>query len=192
MLTDDTKICSVEFWNDVYSGARKNTKTDSSNFKRAPNSFDRFQWIADQIEGPVVLDVASGHATTMKRLKAMHPNWNIVCSDQTQEARKAAKWDGSYHIVSAYELPMLAAPIDTVCISQALEYLEFPDKFMERIKYLMPRYFVCTVPEGNMEKWSQLRIYTEETLKNWLSGYGQIIHFDKVPGLMLAKLKLEW
>ncbi len=191
MLTDDKTISTPEYWASIYEGTRNDKPVDASNFKRPENAFDRFKWLADQVEGPVVLDVASGHATTMKRLRAMHPSWNIVCSDQTEAARKAANWAGVYHIVSAYELPMMAAPINTVCISQALEYLEFPDKFMERIKWLGAQYFVCTVPEHEMEKWTQLRIYTEASLKEWLSHYGELVHFDKVPGLMLAKIKMH-
>jgi hypothetical protein len=42
-----------------------------------------------------------------------------------------------------------------------------------------------------MKVWSQLRIYEEESFKDWLREYGNIIHFDKVPGLMLAKIELK-
>lgn len=191
MLTDDKTISTPEYWAKIYNGERNNEKVDSSNFKRPANSFDRFQWLADQVEGPEVLDIASGHAVTMKRLKAMHPEWNIICSDQTPEARKAANWEGVYHIFSAYEIPMFANRINTVCISQALEYLEFPDKFMERVKWLMAEYVVMTVPDGEMRHWSQLKVWDEVTLKAWLSVYGEIVHFDKVPGLMLAKIKMH-
>lgn len=191
MLTDDKTISTPDYWKGIYEGKRNDAKTDASNFKRPANYFDRFQWLADQVEGPNVLDIASGHAVTMKRLKAMHPDWNIICSDQTEAAKKAANWEGVYHIFSAYDIPMFASRINTVCISQALEYLEFPDKFMGRLKWLGAEYFVCTCPDGDMAKWSQLRVYTEESLKQWLSIYGDIVHFDKVPGLMLAKVKMR-
>lgn len=191
MLTDDKTISTPDYWRGIYEGDRKDKPVDSSNFKRPANYFDRFQWLADQVEGPQVLDVASGHAVTMKRLKAMHPDWNIICSDQTEAAKKAANWEGSYHIFSAYDIPMFAVPINTVCMSQALEYLEFPDKFMERVKWLKAEYVVMTVPDGEMKQWSQLKVWDEVTLKAWLSVYGEIVHFDKVPGLMLVKVKMH-
>jgi hypothetical protein len=191
MLTDDKTISTPGYWEKIYNGDRNNQKVDSSNFKRPADAFDRFQWLADQVEGPNVLDIASGHAVTMKRLLAMHPDWTIICSDQTPAAKKAARWEGSYHIFSAYEIPMFAQPFNTVCISQALEYLEFPDKFMERVQWLGAEYVVMTVPEGEMKQWSQLKIWDEVTLKAWLSVYGDIVHFDKVPGLMLAKVKMR-
>ena len=190
MLTDDKTISTPEYWRTIYEGERKGAKTDSSNFKRPSNSFDRFQWLANQVEGPRVLDIASGHAVTMKRLKAMHPDWMIVCSDQTEAARNAANWEGVYHIFSAYEIPMFAERFNTITISQAIEYLEFPDKFMEKAKE-RAEYLVLTIPDGEMKLWSQLKIWDEITLKAWLEVYGEIVHFDKVPGLMLAKIKFR-
>jgi len=165
-----------------------NAKTDASNFKRPADAFDRFAWLAEQVEGPTVLDIGSGHAVTMKRVKARHPDWNIICSDQTEAARKAANWPGEYLIMDAYDIADIRkgvpGPIVTITISQALEYLEFPDKFMKAAQSIA-EYFVCTVPEGEMRLWSQLHIFEEHSFKEWLSKYGDIVHFDKVPGLML-------
>lgn len=191
MIEKEKDISSPEYWASVYNGDRKDQKTDASNFKRPANSFDRFQWLADQVEGPFVLDIGSGHATTMKRLKAMHPSWNIVCSDQTEEARTAAKWEGVYSIFSAYKIPAYANPPDSITATQCLEYMEHPEKILEYCIDFGVRYFICTVPEGIMSKWSQLREYTEENFKEWISQYGEIVHFDKVPGLMLCKLKIR-
>lgn len=192
MLTDDKTITTPEYWRTIYEGERNNTKTDASNFKRPANAFDRFKWLADQVEGPTVLDIGSGHATTMKRLRAMHPDWEIHCSDQTPAAKKAANWspDYRYHIFSAYELPFPSGVFKSVTASQCIEYMEFPDKFLEEAKRIAG-YFICTIPDGSMDKWSQLKIWDELTLKALLSVYGDIVHFDKVPGLMLAKIKFK-
>lgn len=195
MLTDDKNICTPEFWETVYNGERNNAKTDASNFKRPANAFDRFKWLADQVEGPRVLDIASGHATTMKRLRAMHPWWTIYCSDQTEAAKKAANWEGEYIIESAYNISQRfdcsdLKPFDSVTVSQAIEYMEHPDVMMENAKRLA-HYFICTIPDGSMDKWSQLKLWDELSLKAWLSFYGDLIHFDKVPGLMLAKIKFK-
>ncbi len=192
MLTDDKSICSPEYWETIYNGKRNNAKTDASNFKRPIDAFDRFKWLAEQVEGPKVLDLASGHATTMKRLKAMHPDWNIICSDQTEAAKKAAKWEGTYRIMDAYNVNRVYGDktFNSITVSQALEYFEFPDRFMKEVRKTAD-YFICTVPDGIMVKWSQLREWNEESLKEWLSIYGEIVHFDKVPGLMLAKIKFN-
>lgn len=190
MLTEDKSITTPEYWAKVYTGRNENAKVDASNTKRPANTFDRFKWLADIVDGPSVLDVASGHATTMKRLRAMHPEWDIICTDQTPAAREASGFK-PYYICDAYALVnLINKAVTTVTISQALEYLEHPDEFMKGVKHIAD-YFVCTVPEGEMQKWSQLRIYTEESLKEWLSTHGDIVHFDKVPGLMLAKIKLK-
>jgi len=190
MLTEDKSITTPEYWAKVYTGRNENAKVDASNTKRPANAFDRFKWLADIVDGPAVLDVASGHATTMKRLRAMHPDWDIICTDQTAEAKNAAGFS-PYFIVNAYDIAYcIEKSVTTVTMSQALEYIEFPDLFMEGVKKVAD-YFVCTVPEGEMQKWSQLRIYTEDSFKAWLQTHGDIVHFDKVPSLMLAKIKLR-
>lgn len=193
MLTDDKTITTEAYWRSIYEGKRDNASVDASNNKRPANAFDRFQWLADQVEGPRVLDVGSGHATTMKRVRAMHKYWEIICSDQTPAAKKAANWDGIYKICSAYELTKQFPKADTkwfnsVTASQMIEYLEFPDRLLDQAKILAD-YFICTIPDGEMKAWSQLKVWDEQSLKSWLSQYGEIVHFDKVPGLMLAKLK---
>lgn len=190
MIEKEKDISSPEYWKTIYNGERNNAKTDASNFKRPANAFDRFQWLADQVEGPRVIDIASGHATTMKRLRSMHPDWQILCTDQTSEAKKAANFL-PYEIMSAYDLINYAPKsFDTVCVSQALEYFKDPGAFMFGA-IQVANYFVCTVPDGIMSKWSQLREYNETDFKQWLSKYGEIVHFDKVPGLMLAKVKFS-
>lgn len=193
-LTDDKKITTPEYWETIYNGERKDQKTDASNFKRPANAFDRFKWLAEQVEGYRVLDIASGHATTMKRLRAMHPGWKIICTDQTEAAKKASKWEPEqeYLIMSAYDCHRKFGDkyFSTITVSQALEYFDEPDRFMKEARKTAD-YFVCTVPEGEMDKWTQLRVYTEASLKEWLSMYGEIVHFDKVPGLMLAKIKFN-
>jgi ubiquinone/menaquinone biosynthesis C-methylase UbiE len=191
MLTNDPKISTPEYWKQIFEGKHLTGNVDRSDTKRAPNAFDRFQWLADQVEGPTVLDIASGHAVTCKRIKAKHPDWDVLATDQTEAAKKAANY-APYFIVNAYDLSkvVVTGAVTTVTISQALEYLERPDDFMKEVRRIA-KYFVCTVPEGEMKVWSQLRIYEEESFKDWLREYGNIIHFDKVPGLMLAKIELK-
>jgi hypothetical protein len=191
MLTEDKKITTPEYWAEIFTGKRDNAKVDASNFKRPANAFDWFQWLADQVEGPVVLDIASGHATTMKRLLAMHPDWDIICSDQTPEARDAARWEGQYHIFSAYEIPVFTRTPNTITVSQALEYMEYPGSILEYCMTQGVEFFVCTVPIGNMPTWSQLRIYTEESFREWIEQYGYVIHWDRVGDLLLCKIKIN-
>ncbi len=199
MLSENKEISTPEYWRQIYEGERKNAKTDSSNFKRPANAFDRFQWLADQVEGTRVLDIASGHATTMKRVKSMHPEWKIICSDQTPAARQASGLSNDYYkILDAYEVWHFQRmgndgwikQFDSVCVSQALEYFEYPDRFMKAAQTI-GKYFVCTIPIGNMEKWSQLRIYTVDGFKEWISQYGEIIYSDQQGDLLLVKLKFN-
>ena len=193
MLTDDKSITTAGYWAKVYNG-ESHGKVDNSNTKRPKNYFDRFQWLANQVEGPYVLDVASGHAVTCKRIKAMHPDWEVIASDQTPAAMNVTDYR-PYIQLNAYALTLFFqkhsahdSKFTTITISQALEYLDHPNEFMRQARQIA-HYFVCTVPEGEMEKWSQLRIYEEHSFKGWLREFGNIEHFDKVPGLMLAKIK---
>lgn len=192
MLTEDKTITTPEYWKGIYEGKRNDKPTDASNFKRPSNAFDRFTWLANQVEGPRVLDIASGHATTMKRLKAMHPDWTIICSDQTEAAKKAARWEGEYHIIDAYQISnkFEFKSVNTITASQCIEYFEFPDTFMKGARKVAD-YFVCTIPSGEMKLWSQIKIWDDVMLKAWLSVYGEILHFEQVGDLMLAKIKFN-
>lgn len=188
MITDNKEITTPSYWEKVYTG-QNDGAVDNSNTKRPAKSFDRFSWLADQVDGPKVLDVASGHAHTCKIIHSRHKDWVVVASDQTPAAKEAAKYH-PYLIMDAYRIPYPDKEFTTVTISQALEYLEHPDRFMwEAMR--VAEYFVCTVPDGIMEKWSQLREYDEAGFKSWLEKFGKILHFDKAPGLMLAKIKFH-
>jgi SAM-dependent methyltransferase len=186
MLTDDKKITTADYWSKVYNGD-SHGKVDNSRTKRPPNPFDRFTWLADVVEGPTVLDIASGHAHTCKIIKRRHPDWQVIASDQTRAAMKAANYQ-PYLIMDAYEIPYEDKSVTTITISQALEYLEFPNRFMREARRVAA-YFVCTVPVGIMSKWSQLREYQPEPFKRWLTDYGIIEHFDAKADIMLAKVK---
>jgi len=194
MLTDDKKITTPEYWAAVYEG-NSHGKVDNSHTKRDPNAFDRFSWLADQVEGPWVLDIASGHAKTCKILKKRHPDWYIMASDQTEAAKKVADF-APYFMVDAYQVEEFANKwkasvknFDTVTVSQAMEYFEDIPRFMKQI-WRIARYFVCTVPIGEMKLWSQLHIFEEETFLQEMAEYGDIVHFDRVGDLLLLKLKI--
>jgi len=126
----------------------------------------------------------------MKRLKAMHHDWEIHCSDQTEAAKVAANWKGPYHICSAYKLPFADNFFTTVTASQCLEYFEHPDLFIHEAMRVAD-YFVCTHPILEMKNWSQLRSWSEKDMQDWIGQYADILHFDKVPGLMLVKAKFK-
>lgn len=190
MLTDDQSISTPAYWARVYEG-KSLGKVDRSDNKRPANAFDRFKWLADVVEGPYIVDVASGHAVTCKRIKEKHPDWSVVATDQCPSAKKVANFS-PYYIMDAYNIDecFMAQSVTTVTVSQALEYFQDPDKFMRAVRKVA-RFFVCTVPEGEMKAWSQLRIYDADTFKDWLRQYGNIVHFDQVPGLLLAKIELQ-
>lgn len=189
MLTNDKQITQPEYWNKIYTGNNDNAKVDASNTKRPAATFDRFQWVADYAEGPRVLGVGSGHAHVEKRIKAAHKDWEVIASDQAAEAVKVANYQ-LYMIFSGYDIPFPDKYFDTLIITQAMEYIEDQDRFLTEAKRVA-KYFLCTVPEGEMQKWSQLRIYTMDSLIGLLSQYGTIIHTEAQQGLILAKIKFH-
>lgn len=189
MLTNDKKITKPEYWDAVYSGKNNDAKVDASNTKRPANAFDRFDIVVKHAEGPRVLDIGSGHAHACKRIKALHKGWEVIASDQASEASKVANFQ-PYMIFSGYAIPFPDKYFDTVITSQALEYFEDPDRYLNEVARVS-KTFLCTVPDGNMDKWSQLRIYTAESLKQWLALYGEIEVFEQYPSLLLAKIRFH-
>jgi hypothetical protein len=193
MLTNDKKITTADYWNNVYAGANNNATVDASNTKRPANAFDRFSWVAQYAEGPNVLGVASGHAHVEKRIKAAHPLWFVVASDQAASARGVAKFS-PYWIIDAYDLPGSTQTLDkfwnTIIITQALEYMDDQQRFLTEAKGVAAK-LLLTLPLGEMEKWSQLRIYTEENVKELLQPFGTIEVFEKQGDLLLVKLKFN-
>jgi ubiquinone/menaquinone biosynthesis C-methylase UbiE len=162
---------------------------DASNTKRPPNAFDRFSWVAQYAEGPQVLGVASGHAHIEKRIKAAHPDWTVIASDQSDAAMLVANYK-PYKIFSAYDIPYPSDEFDTIIITQALEYMEDQEYFLYEAERVAKK-ILMTVPLGEMAKWSQLRIYTEENVKELLAPFGVIEIFERVDDLLLVKLKFN-
>lgn len=189
MLTDNKNITTPEYWRKVYEGKNDNARVDASNNVRPKNAFDRFGWAAKYAEGPSVLEVAAGHAHISKRIKAANPRWYVVASDQTESAAEAANFM-EYAIFSVYNIPFPKKRFDTVIIAQAMEYLEFPKLFLDEAKRVA-RYIVITLPIGEMERWSQLTIFTHEKVIDLLLPYGKTEVFEREGELLLVKLKFN-
>lgn len=187
MLTDNKEITTPEYWQKIYLGQNHNAKVDASNLTRPKNALDRFTWVAQHAEGGNVLGIASGHAHIEKRIKAQHPGWIVIASDQTEAARKAANFS-PYEIINAYFIPYPDKSFDTVIITQALEYIEDQERAIKEFQRV-GRKLLLTVPIGIMEKWSQLREYTEENVRRLLFPYGTIEVFQRQDDLLLVKLK---
>lgn len=186
MLTKDKVITTPQYWNKIYSGNNNDAKVDASNTKRT-STFDRFDIVVKHAEGPNILGIGSGHARIEARIKALHKDWNVIASDQCEAARKVANYN-PYLIIDAYKIGFGEKEFDTVIATQMMEYLEFPDKFLNECKRVSKK-FLCTVPLGEMEKWSQLVIYNEDLLIDFLKQYGEIEVFEVYESLMLAKIK---
>lgn len=189
MLTNDKSITTPEYWSKVYAGQNDNAKVDASNTKRPANAFDRFGWVAGHAEGPHVLGVASGHAHIEKRIQAMHDDWKIIASDMTADAHKVARFD-PYIIMNAYNIGVPDKWANTIICAQAMEYMDNQDRFLKEAQRVA-RKLLITVPIGEMAKWSQLRIYTEENVRELLAPYGTIEVFERHDDLLLVKLKFN-
>lgn len=187
MLTNDKIICSPEYWNNLFTGKRNNAKQDASNNVRPKGFFDRFEWVAQHAEGPNVLDIASGHAHTCKRIKSKHPDWNIIASDQAEAAIKVANFQ-PYYTFSCYEIPFADKMFNTVMVTQAMEYFEHLHRFLTEAKRVGDK-LLTSLPIGELSKWSQLYIFTEENVKELLRPYGTIEEFKRHDDLLLVKLK---
>jgi hypothetical protein len=189
MITNDKSITTPEYWAKVYTCNNENAKVDASNTVRPANPFDRFSWVAQYAEGPNVLGVASGHAHVEKRIKSAHPEWAVVASDQTSAARDVANYY-PYWIMNAYTIKVYGLRVDTIICCQALEYMDDQDRFLKEAQRVA-RKLLITVPIGEMAKWSQLRIYTEENVRELLAPYGTIEVFERHDDLLLVKLKFN-
>lgn len=202
MLTENQDITTPEYWNKIYLGQNDNARVDASNTKRPAATFDRFNWVAMYAEGPNVLGVASGHAHIEKRIKAAHKSWHVVASDQAEAAVDVARFEPYWIIdVMRRDLPFVCDydhtseewhltgdKWNTVIIAQALEYLA-DDRFFVFKCSLVSRCLIACLPLGNMEKWSQLRIYTEESARALFAEFGTIDAMDRKGDLLLIKTR---
>lgn len=189
MLTNDKSITEPSYWDRIYTGKNDNAPVDASNLTRPKNAFDRFGWVAEHAEGHYVLEVAAGHAHISKRIKAKNPKWVVIASDQTPSAETVARFQ-PYFIFTVYDIPFVDKKFQTIIISQALEYVEHQEKFLEEARRVAHK-IIITLPIGEMKLWSQLRIYTEENVKELLLSYGDIEVFDRQGDLLLVKLKFN-
>lgn len=188
MITTDKVITTPEYWDRIYTGNNNNAKVDASNTVRPANTFDRFSWVAKYAEGPAILGVASGHAHIEKRIKAANPTWRVIASDQAPAAAGISRYP-YYEIFNAYSIPYDDDSFSTIICAQALEYMENETAFLNEAKRVA-QWLLLTVPIGEMEKWSQLRIYTEEYIETLLMPYGNMM-LERQGDLLLAKLKFE-
>lgn len=194
MITDDLEITRPEYWDRIYQGKNDNAKVDASNTKRPATTFDRFSWVAKYAEGPRILGVASGHAHIEKRIKAAHPDWYVVASDQSLAAAGAAKYS-PYWRIDAYHLPFVETVSfgydgkwNMAIIAQAMEYLKDDSHFLFCAAQVAHKILIC-LPLGEMDKWSQLRIYTEENVRELVEKFGTIEVWERTGDLLLVKLK---
>lgn len=185
MLTDDKSITTPEYWNGLYTGKRNNAKVDSSNGVRK-TTFDRFTIVADLVEGPKVLEVAAGHARISSIVKALHKDWEVMASDQSTEALKASGFT-PYRIYTVYNIPMTDNFFDTLICTQAMEYFEDLNKALTEFKRVAKK-AVFTFPKGEMGAWSQLYIFTPESVMELVGPYGLITHFQVYDHLILVKI----
>lgn len=188
MLTDDKSITTAEYWDGLYTGKRNNAPVDSSNGVRK-STFDRFNIVADLVEGPAVLEVAAGHARISSIVKAKNPGWKVMASDQSTEALKASGFV-PYRIYSVYNIPLSDKLIDTLICTQALEYFDDLNRALAEFKRVSNR-AVFTFPKGEMGSWSQLYIFTPESVKALLEPYGHIEVFEVFDHLILVKITFD-
>ena len=188
MLTDDKTITTPGYWDSLYTGKRNNAKVDSSNGVRT-STFDRFTIVADLVEGPNVLEVAAGHARIASMIKARCPKWEVRACDQSTEAMKVSGFN-PYLIFECLRFAFKDKLIDTLICCQALEYFEDLDKALTEFKRVAHK-AVFTFPNGEMGQWSQLYVFTPESVKELLSKYGKLSHFEVFDHLILVKIVFE-
>jgi ubiquinone/menaquinone biosynthesis C-methylase UbiE len=185
MLTDDNSITTPEYWNGLYEGKRNNAPIDSSNGVRK-STFDRFSIVADLVEGPKVLEVAAGHARISSMVKGRHKDWEVMASDQSTAALKASGFT-PYRIYSVYNIPLVDKFVSTLICTQAMEYFQDLNRALTEFKRVSKR-GVFTFPKGEMGSWSQLYIFTPESVMELLAPYGTIEIFEVFDHLILAKI----
>ena len=71
-----------------------------------------------------------------------------------------------------------------------MEYMDDQERFLLEARRVAD-VLLLTVPIGEMEKWSQLRIYTEENVRELLEPLGNIEVFEREGDLLLVKLRFN-
>lgn len=186
MLTDDKTITTPEYWNSLYTGKRNNAPVDSSNGVRA-STFDRFTIVSEIVEGPRVLEVAAGHARISSQVKKSNPEWEVIAADQSTAA-KAVSGFQPYLIFPVYEIPFTDKYFQTLICTQAFEYFEHLDWALREFKRVAVR-GVFTFPRNEMGSWSQLYIFTPESVEALVSRYSEMETMLIFDHLILVKTK---
>ena len=187
MKTDNKDISTPEYWDDVFLQKNTDSKVDNLNTKIV-QTIDR---IADTMELITdneidILDIASAHATLCKRLKVKFPNKNITACDHSKEAKVIANFL-PYIVCDAYSIPFPDKSFDLIICTQAMEYMTDNNRFLIEAKRL-GRKMIISVPNGEMQNWSQLRIYDENNFKELIEKFGAIEYIKVYNTMILAKI----
>jgi ubiquinone/menaquinone biosynthesis C-methylase UbiE len=187
MLTTDKKIATAEYWDHIYSG-QSDSPIDSIKIKKV-NPFDRLGEVMKHIEEDRILDVGSGHASLCKRIKDRWPEKHVMASDVSPVAMEKTSFR-PYTICDSRCLPFTNKQFDLVVCTSAMECMVDDEAFILEAARV-GKNFLCTVPNVEMSGWSQLRIYSEKSLRELFLPVGEFVQLISFPYLILAKVKFN-
>ena len=165
----NVELGTQEYWNDVYSGKDK-AKVKA---QRGGHENERFEVVAKHIEGPVVLDVASGYAALPKYLKTHRPDLMVTAVDFSKEAIQRSGWRPYYLLDVCREIPWPEKFFDSIVCCQGLGYMASPDQFLRNAQRAAKK-LIVTVSDADRAPHVHQHEFTLESLRALLSSYGTI------------------
>lgn len=176
-----SKISSKEYWNAVYSGA--------VNAEPGGHESMRFGAVMEYLEGHLILDVGAGYAVLCKAIQQKFPSKLCFALDFSEEAKRRSGFD-NYSVCSCYKIPFSEKNFDMVIACQVMEYLDDNDLFLREAQRV-GKIIIVTVPEGVHKTCSQLRVYTEESLKMLMEKYCETEILYSTEGFIFYKGKFK-
>ncbi len=169
-------------WDDIYSGKIQGEKGTIHGQNL------RFNEVLKYLEGDNILDVGSGYAELCKRIKTQFPDKRVVALDTSVEAKTYSGYE-PYITGTAYELPFKDKEFDLLTCTQTIEYID-DNKFLREALRIAKKAIITTV-NGKHPTCSQLREYSENSIRQLIEPYGEIEVLFVKEGMIFAKVKFK-
>lgn len=163
-------LSTAAYWNDVYTG-RDKAKVAK---QRGGHESARFEEVLRVLEGPAVLDVASGYAGFPKFVKTRMPKIQVTAMDFSREAQVRSQWTPYVVGDACLAMPFLDKQFNTVVCCQGLGYMASPAGFLTQARRVGRKLILTVGDRDRTNEDKHTWEFTSESLSALLGQFGKI------------------